>query len=337
MQVFWPSRMRARWLAVALFVVGSLTAFGSAYAAETAAEKPLPPAVEAAIILHSIAPEAPIYLRVFKEESELEVWKARPNGRYALIKTFPVCNWGGTVGPKQSVGDRMSPEGFYNITPGALKPDSKYHLAFNIGYPNALDRALGRTGAFIMVHGNCVSVGCFAMSDTLIEEIYAFVRDSLAAGQTSIPIHVFPFRMTDENMKRFANNPARDTWGPLKEAYDDFSETREPPRIGMCGKHYVINPITPVGMNPEAACPVQIGKRLAPMSPRKAKKLAKADPDFVAPGQKLKFAQKSSSFTDFLSSALFGSSTPQPAAATTSRAAPQSDAALGSVQPLLKP
>ena len=103
--------------------------------------------------------------------------------------------------------------------------------------------------------------------------------------------------MTAENMKRFADNPARDTWGPLKEAYDDFSETREPPRIGMCGKHYVVNPITPVGMNPEAACPVQIGKRLAPMSPRKAKKLAKADPDFVAPGQKLKFAQKSSSFT----------------------------------------
>ncbi len=133
---------------------------------ETAAEKPLPPAVEASIILHDIAPEAPIYIRVFKEESELEVWKARPNGRYALIKTFPVCNWGGTIGPKQSRGDRMSPEGFYNVTPGALKPDSKYHLAFNIGYPNALDRALGRTGDFIMVHGNCVSVGCFAMSDT---------------------------------------------------------------------------------------------------------------------------------------------------------------------------
>ncbi len=181
----WRLMTRARWLAAVLFVAGSLAALGSAYAAETAAEKPLPPAVEASIILHSIAPEAPIYLRVFKEESELEVWKARPNGRYALIKTFPVCNWGGTIGPKQSRGDRMSPEGFYNITPSALKPDSKYHLAFNIGYPNALDRSLGRTGNFIMVHGNCVSVGCFAMSDTLIEEIYAFVRE-LAGCRTNI-------------------------------------------------------------------------------------------------------------------------------------------------------
>jgi len=332
----WRLMTRARWLAAVLFVAGSLAALASAYAAETAAEKPLPPAVEASIILHSIAPEAPIYLRVFKEESELEVWKARPNGRYALIKTFPVCNWGGTIGPKQSRGDRMSPEGFYNITPSALKPDSKYHLAFNIGYPNALDRSLGRTGNFIMVHGNCVSVGCFAMSDTLIEEIYAFVRDSLAAGQTSIPIHVFPFRMTAENMKRYADNPARGTWGPLKEAYDDFSETREPPKIGMCGKRYVVNSLTPVGMNPEAACPVLIGKRLAPLSPRKAKKLAKADPDFLAPGQKLKFAQKSSDISDFISSTLFGPASPQPAAAATNRPAPQSDAALGSMQPLLQ-
>ena len=126
-------------------------------------------------------------------------------------------------------------------TPGALKPDSKYHLAFNIGYPNALDRALGRTGEFIMVHGNCVSVGCFAMSDALIEEVYAFVRDALAAGQPSVPVHVFPFHMTAENMKRHADNPARDSWEPLQEAYADFATSREPPRVGMCGKHYVVN------------------------------------------------------------------------------------------------
>jgi hypothetical protein len=137
-------------------------------------------------------------------------------------------------------------------------------------------------------------------------------------------------------MKRYADNPARGTWGPLKEAYDDFSETREPPKIGMCGKRYVVNSLTPVGMNPEAACPVLIGKRLAPLSPRKAKKLAKADPDFLAPGQKLKFAQKSSDISDFFSSTLFGPASPQPPAAATNRPAPQSDAALGSMQPLLQ-
>jgi murein L,D-transpeptidase YafK len=340
MQVYWPLALRARWLAAICFLIGSLIAICSARANEAAAEKPLPAAVEAAIIMHSIAPGAPIYLRVFKEESELEVWKARPNGRYALIKTFPVCNWGGTLGPKQTQGDLMSPEGFYNITPSAMKPDSKYHLAFNIGYPNALDRALGRTGGFIMVHGDCRSVGCFAMSDKLIEEIYAFVRDALAAGQSSIPIHVFPFRMTAENMKRFAGNPAHDTWGPLKQAYDDFAETRVPPKIGMCGKRYIVNSIAPVGMDPLAACPAMIGKRLAPLSPRKAKKLARTDPDFVAPGQKRKFEPKSAGFSDYLTSMLFGSSTPQqqPVAASASeskRPNPEKDAALGALRPIL--
>jgi hypothetical protein len=189
-----------------------------------------------------------------------------------------------------------------------------------------------------MVHGNCVSVGCFAMSDTLIEEIYAFVRDSLAAGQTSIPIHVFPFRMTAENIRRHADNPARNTWGPLKEAYADFSESREPPTIGMCSKRYVVNAITPVGNNPEAPCPELVGKRLAPLSPRKAKKLAKADPGFVAPGQKLKAAEKNSSFSTFFATAIFGSGSNSSQPASTSRPkSAQNDAALGAVRPMLNP
>ncbi|MBN9290793.1 MAG: hypothetical protein J0H36_06660, partial [Hyphomicrobium denitrificans] len=145
---------RANWLAAVLFLLGALPAFHAARAEEQAAAKPLPAVTEAALLMKDIVPEAPVYIRVFKEESELEVWKARPNGRYALVKTFPICNWGGTLGPKQTQGDRMSPEGFYAATPGGMKPDSKYHLAFNIGYPNALDRALGRTGAYIMVHGD---------------------------------------------------------------------------------------------------------------------------------------------------------------------------------------
>jgi hypothetical protein len=141
--------------------------------------------------------------------------------------------------------------------------------------------------------------------------------------------------MTAENMKRFADNPARGTWEPLKEAYDDFAETREPPRVGMCSKRYVVNPITPVGMNPEAACPAQIGKRLAPLSPKKAKTLAKTDPGFQAPGQKLKFAEKSSSITDFFTSTFgFGATTPASTPPSKPRAA-QNDAALGALQPLL--
>jgi murein L,D-transpeptidase YafK len=334
MRWLWHVCAQVRLLAAAIAVVGQLLA-PIALADEKAAEKPLPSSVEAAFLLKDIAPQAPVYIRVFKEESELEVWKARTNGRYALIKTFPVCNWGGTLGPKREMGDSMSPEGFYSVTTGRMNPDSKYHLAFNIGYPNALDRALGRTGSYIMVHGDCRSVGCFAMSDAQIEEIYAFVRDALAAGETSIPIHIFPFRMTAANMRRHADNPARGTWGPLKQAYDDFARTREPPEIAMCGKHYVVNPLTPVGDNPNAACPALIGKRLAPMSPRSAKRLVRGDPDLEGRGRKLKGVEVSSSSWDTFLSANWGS--------TSNRSAPRkqsiatsSDTSLGALQSIVK-
>jgi murein L,D-transpeptidase YafK len=314
----------------------ALSAAHAVRAGEAAAEKPLPPTTEAALIMKDIVPEAPVYIRVFKEESELEIWKARPNGRYARIKTFPVCNWGGTLGPKRTMGDSMSPEGFYRVTPEALKPDSKYHLAFNIGYPNALDRALGRTGAYIMVHGDCRSVGCFAMSDKLIEEIYAFVRDAMAAGETSVPVHIFPFRMTAANMKRHADNPARNTWGPLKQAYDDFAETREPPKIGMCGKRYVVNSLTPVGMDPNEPCPSLIGKRLAPLSPRLAKRLVRNDPDLEAQGKKMKSVLEANSSSDFLESFAWGSTTTR-TVAQNRPPQPSNDAKLGAVRPLLDP
>jgi murein L,D-transpeptidase YafK len=329
-------------LAAALFVVLALSAPRLTQAGEADAEKPLPPTTEAALIMKDILPEAPVYIRVFKEESELEVWKARTNGRYALIKTFPVCNWGGTLGPKQTQGDSMSPEGFYRVTLGALKPDSKYHLAFNIGYPNALDRALGRTGAYIMVHGDCRSVGCFAMSDKLIEEIYAFVRDALASGESSVPIHIFPFRMTAANMKRHAGNPARSTWGPLKQAYDDFRETREPPKIGMCSKRYVVNSLTPIGMDPYAPCPPVIGKRLAPLSPRLAKRLVKNDPDLEAQGKKMKYVLQAKANADFLSSFAWTTGSTDTTKRTvaqnqTRTPRPSSDASLGAVRPILDP
>lgn len=326
-------RLLATAIAVAVQVFAPV-----ALADERSAEKPLPSAVEAALILKDIDQGSPVYLRIFKEESELEVWKARPNGRYALIKTFPVCNWGGTLGPKRTQGDLMSPEGFYRITPGAMNPNSKYHLALNVGYPNALDRSLGRTGSYIMVHGDCKSVGCFAMTDNQIEEIYAFVREALAAGETSVPIHIFPFRMTAANMKRHADNPARDTWEPLKEAYDDFTRTREPPRIGMCGKRYVVNPLNAVGDDPNAACPVLIGKRLAPLSPRIRKRLVKADPDLEGDGKKLKgIAVASQSWETYLlgTSVATAADPPRPTPRRQS-VATSSDTALGALQSIVK-
>ena len=272
--------------AFVLALTCACAAGGTVRAAETAAAKPLPAETATFLKSRSVAKSAPLYIRVFKEESELEVWKARPNGRYLHIKTFPICNWSGALGPKQKLGDQMSPEGFYGIGRDGLKPDSKYHLALNIGYPNALDRSLGRTGDFIMVHGKCVSVGCFAMTDDLIEEVYAFVRDALDAGQERVPVHVFPFRMSAANLKAHASDAASATWQPLKEAYDDFAWTREPPRIALCGKRYIVNPLTLVGTKPDAACPAQIGKLMAPLSPKQSKKLTAAGAAVIEDGPK---------------------------------------------------
>lgn len=266
--------------------------------ANPAALKPAPSDVQSLLKARGIAPSAPIYIRVFKEESELEVWKARSDGRYVAIKTFPICTWSGTLGPKKSLGDQMSPEGFYGFTADGLKADSKYHLAFNVGYPNALDRALGRTGNFIMVHGQCVSIGCFAMTNDLIEEIYALARDALEGGVESVPVHIFPFRMSDENLVRHAGHAAAASWKPLKEAYDDFARTQEPPRIGVCGSRYVVNPITSTTGNANDACPARIGKLLSPLSPRKARKLAFLSTPLFADGPKTRSIEDIASWNE---------------------------------------
>ena len=249
----------------------------NSFAADKPAAKPLEPATAVYLNRKGIAQDSPLYIRIFKEESELEVWKARTDGRFIHVKTYPICNWSGKLGPKQTLGDHMAPEGFYNLDQDSLKPDSKYHLALNIGYPNALDIAMGRSGDFIMVHGKCVSVGCFAMTDDLIEEIYAFVREATANGQTKVPLHIFPFRMTDKTMLAHNDHPAWSTWLPLKEAFDDFQKSRMPPRVAICAQRYVVNPIINPNASPEvnaaAACVARPGKLLAPVSRKLAKKL----------------------------------------------------------------
>ena len=144
---------------------------------------------------------APAYVRIFKKEGELELW-LKVNGRYSLYRTFPICKWSGRLGPKVKEADYQSPEGFYSVSARQLNPHSNYHLAFNVGYPNAFDRQNGHTGGLVMVHGNCKSVGCFAMTDKGIEEIYGFVAAALSAGQREVPVHIFPFHMTDAAIAR---------------------------------------------------------------------------------------------------------------------------------------
>ncbi|HEX2840948.1 murein L,D-transpeptidase family protein [Hyphomicrobium sp.] len=215
---------------------------------------------------------APIFVRIFKEESELEVWKMRDDGRFYHFKTYPICNWSGELGPKQFQGDKQAPEGFYTISQSQMNPNSKFYLAFNLGYPNAYDRSLGRTGEALMVHGKCKSAGCYAMTDALAEEIYALARDAFRSGQTGFEVHAFPFRMTQEKLDRFKQHKWYAFWKTLKEGYDFFEVNRIPPAIAVCEKRYVVNATlaSPQKLDPSGRCPRFQRPALQPFSPRPA-------------------------------------------------------------------
>jgi len=182
----------------------------------------------------------PIFIRIFKEEAELEIWM-REDGQYHLIQTYPICAFSGELGPKQKEGDRQSPEGFYYVTKSRLNPNSRFHLSFNLGYPNRYDRAHGRTGSFLMVHGDCVSIGCYAMTDSKIEEIYELVEQALMQGQKIVRVHAFPFRMTIENMQRHYGDTWYHFWENLKEGYDWFEEHSMPPNVSVKQKVYIFD------------------------------------------------------------------------------------------------
>jgi murein L,D-transpeptidase YafK len=184
---------------------------------------------------------SPVMFRIFKEESVLEVWKRKDNGRYDMVTSYQICKWSGKLGPKFIEGDRQAPEGFYSVRPAQMNPKSSYYLSFNTGFPNGLDRALGRTGANLMVHGACSSSGCYSMTDAQVAQIYAFARDAFKGGQESIQLEAFPFRMTAANMARYRDDPNYAFWKNLKEGYDHFEITKVPPKVDVCEKKYVFN------------------------------------------------------------------------------------------------
>ncbi len=182
----------------------------------------------------------PVFIRAFKEENLLELFiRNRATKRFDLFRTYPIAAASGTLGPKLAEGDLQVPEGFYHVPPGAMKPDSRHHLAFNIGYPNTFDTALGRTGSFIMIHGNRISIGCLAMTDEKIEEIYTLCDAAHQGGQKFFRVHVFPFRMTDERMMAASSNRWLDFWKNLKEGYELFEKNHVPSDVGVADGRYV--------------------------------------------------------------------------------------------------
>lgn len=205
----------------------------------------------------NMAINAPIMIRSFKEENVLEVWKQRRNGRYALLDTYEICKWSGKLGPKFKEGDRQAPEGFYSINKYQMNPKSQYHLAFNIGFPNAYDRSHGRTGTHLMVHGACSSAGCYSMTDEQVEIIYALARDAFKGGQKKFQMQAYPFRMTTKNMLKHTNSRHFEFWKMLKRGYDHFEITGTPPKVNICEKRYVFNTSSDARYPTSGQCPAR--------------------------------------------------------------------------------
>jgi murein L,D-transpeptidase YafK len=189
-----------------------------------------------------MATGSPMFIRIFKAEFEFELWMRKGEG-FELFATYPICYWSGTLGPKLHEGDKQAPEGFYAVGPNQIHRRGRWPRSLNIGYPNALDRAQARTGSFILVHGGCTSTGCFAMTNPVMQEIYALAEEALEKGQERIPVHVFPFRMTEANLaaRARAHGEWRAFWHSLKAGYDLFEQTHLPPKVGMCNKQYVVS------------------------------------------------------------------------------------------------
>ncbi|MBX3579780.1 MAG: murein L,D-transpeptidase [Rhizobiaceae bacterium] len=224
------------------------------------ATQPIPAKLVSDMRARSMSPADPIVVRIFKQESELEIWKRDRSGRYALLKTYPMCRWSGKLGPKTRNGDRQAPEGFYNVSAGMLNPNSQYYLSFNLGYPNQLEAALGHTGEALMVHGACSSSGCYAMTDEGVAEIYAVAREALKGGQKAFQVQAYPFRMTPKNMAKNRGDPNYAFWQGLKKGYDLFEVTRRPPEVGYCGRAYAFGAAGTTGLpsQPLAACPPEL-------------------------------------------------------------------------------
>jgi len=202
----------------------------------------------------AVSLSAPIVIRIFKMESELEIWKEK-NGSFTLFATYPICHWSGSLGPKLRQGDKQAPEGFYTLTKKQLHHSGRWPQSLLINFPNIYDQAEARTGSDILIHGGCTSVGCFAMTNPVSDEIYRLTSSAIDGGQDHVPVHIFPFRMTDENMKAQATPAWSGFWMNLKEGFDAFERTKRALRVTACDGRYAFNEATgSANTGPVEAC-----------------------------------------------------------------------------------
>ena len=228
-----------RTLSAALSLAAAVLLASFAYALSYAPNKNTPADYVSGAESAGFSAGSPVMIRIFKRESQLEVWLLK-DARFELFAVHPICYWSGRLGPKEREGDRQAPEGFYSVGIQQLHLIGRHPRSLNIGFPNAFDRASNRTGSSILVHGGCTSVGCFAMTNPVMEQIYALSEKALHAGQDKIQVQIFPFRMTEANLAAEADNKWYGFWRNLKQGYDVFEATRTPPAVSVCHKGYVI-------------------------------------------------------------------------------------------------
>jgi murein L,D-transpeptidase YafK len=212
---------------------------------------------------HGVEPGAPVFIRIFKLEFELELWMQRGE-RFERFAVYPICRWSGGLGPKLREGDWQAPEGFYTVDAKALNPHSRWHRSFNLGFPNLFDQAHQRTGSYLMVHGGCSSIGCYAMTDAVIDEMWRLISAALKRGQPRIHVHIFPFRMTEERLAERRQARWAEFWQDLRPGYDLFETTQLPPRISVCHGRYAVTPAqagTEGGHAIDQTCPRARGEK----------------------------------------------------------------------------
>ncbi len=227
---------RAGLIGLAFALAASVSPVAASERADRAAER-VTPLLQPLLQQAQAQLGSAVFLRAFKLEGEMELW-VQGNAGWRLLKTYPICAWSGQLGPKLAQGDRQTPEGIYSVGQRQLNPASSYHLSFNLGYPNAYDRHHRRTGDYLMVHGDCVSIGCYAMTHAGIEEIYTLVAAALAGGQRRVAVHLFPFRLEAAKLAEQSGHRWFEFWSELQPIYAAFQSKREPPAVEMVDGRY---------------------------------------------------------------------------------------------------
>ena len=189
-------------------------------------------------------PPADLYLRAFKREGELELWASSERGdEMKPILTWKLCALSGVIGPKRQEGDEQVPEGFYKLT--GYNPYSRYHLSMRVSYPNRADRILGhpsQPGSDIMIHGDCLSIGCLSMTDARVEELWAITEAWKRHKQNRrrrrfISLTISPTRQLNDLLALAAHHDVSDEdrllWEVLRDADAQFTSTRRPPQVSV--------------------------------------------------------------------------------------------------------